>query len=356
MVAGGHTPPATGGRAAPDPTFGLFDPGTNRWSLGEHALACREAHTATLLRDGRVLFAGGSSSRGGVQAGDAIYDPGAATWQPAPPSLVSREYAATVALTDGRVLVAGGQRTYPAGTVRPPEPGALTDTELYDPTANTFVRGGAMRSVRVWHEANREPPAVALPGGDALVFGGTNPLWTPNDTAGSGERYRDADRSWSLLPRGPHDFIEFVAPLSDGRVLVMGAVTIRDDARRMPAKFGFAAAFFEPSAGTWATVMMPADFPPAHCVLCLLPDGRVLASGGERDDDPSALDTAFLCTPATGQVTAAEPMRRPRRLHTATALPDGRVLVVGGQDPSRGGPFIPSELFDPSGGHWTPAK
>jgi hypothetical protein len=69
----------------------------------------------------------------------------------------------------------------------------------------------------------------------------------------------------------------------------------------------------------------------------LLPDGRVLVSGGQWSDQ-SGDDGGFATVEASSEIydprqgawlTTAS-MSTPRYLHTATLLPDGRVLVSGG--------------------------
>ncbi|NOJ91431.1 kelch-like protein [Corallococcus coralloides] len=79
----------------------------------------------------------------------------------------------------------------------------------------------------------------------------------------------------------------------------------------------------------------------------LLPNGRVLASGGMG---PNLLETAELYDPATGTWSATGSLNSARESHTATLLPDGRVLVAGGA----GGNFLASaEVYDPATGIWS---
>lgn len=61
----------------------------------------------------------------------------------------------------------------------------------------------------------------------------------------------------------------------------------------------------------------------------LLPDGRWLLLGGEKDD--VAQNLATLVDPATGQSSPLLlPLTQARAWHTATVLPNGRVLILGG--------------------------
>ena len=90
----------------------------------------------------------------------------------------------------------------------------------------------------------------------------------------------------------------------------------------------------------------------AHTATRLL-DGRVLLSGGMRDD-LTVLSSAALYDPSIGVWTSTDGMAQERRDHTATLLADGTVLVVGGHG---AGPEIHTlaERYDPSTGLWSPA-
>lgn len=70
--------------------------------------------------------------------------------------------------------------------------------------------------------------------------------------------------------------------------------------------------------------------------LTVLPDGKVLATGGNYNGEPlvdvnAGVYTAELWDPATGNWQTLSSMQRTRQYHsTAALLPDGRVLVGGG--------------------------
>jgi len=70
-------------------------------------LRCDE--TATLLPNGKVLFAGGETS-GGVTATAELYDPLAGTFTATGSMTVAREGHTATLLANGTVLVAGGDR------------------------------------------------------------------------------------------------------------------------------------------------------------------------------------------------------------------------------------------------------
>jgi hypothetical protein len=84
--------------------------------------------------------------------------------------------------------------------------------------------------------------------------------------------------------------------------------------------------------------------------IAVLPNGRVLVSGGEIGSTPLA--TAMIYSPATGTWFAAAPMNIPRYQHTATVLPDGTVLVAGGRTTGSINTKT-AEIFDPATNTWT---
>ncbi len=63
----------------------------------------------------------------------------------------------------------------------------------------------------------------------------------------------------------------------------------------------------------------------------LLPDGRLLAAGGNTTDSFGLAKVAIF-DPALGRWTSSAPMAHARYYPSTTALPDGEVLAVGGTD------------------------
>jgi len=104
-------------------------------------------------------------------------------------------------------------------------------------------------------------------------------------------------------------------------------------------------------AASWTT-NTPMNSPRYHHTATLLPDGRVLVTGGAIADQYTFTNGAEIYDPAAGMWTSTPPMHMRRKDHTATLLNDGTVLVVGGGNNPLIGDNEP-EIYDPSTGLWS---
>ena len=87
------------------------DPPTGTWKPTSPMHFPRTSHTATLLRDGRVLVVGGVN-RSEAPASGEIYDPASGDWNLTDSMPTSRWGHTATLLTSGLVLVAGGQAPF----------------------------------------------------------------------------------------------------------------------------------------------------------------------------------------------------------------------------------------------------
>ena len=104
----------TGGQGNSDPLnrAELYDPSTHTWSTTGNWNNPRYFHTASLLTNGKVLVAGGLLT-GGVWDGvtldsTELYDPAAGNWTTADNLNDPRSCHTSCILTNGKVLVTGG--------------------------------------------------------------------------------------------------------------------------------------------------------------------------------------------------------------------------------------------------------
>src|SRR5713226_250502 len=86
----------------------LYDPTTGTWSLTGSLNVARESFAATPLQNGKVLIEGGIDSTGMDLTSAELYDPATGIWSLTGSLNVARESHSEVLLTNGKVLIAGG--------------------------------------------------------------------------------------------------------------------------------------------------------------------------------------------------------------------------------------------------------
>ncbi|MGH9763268.1 MAG: Kelch repeat-containing protein, partial [Blastocatellia bacterium] len=265
----------------------------------------RVGHTATLLRDGRVLIAGGYN--GDYLSSAEVYDPAANRFTPAGRMTMPRSEQVAVLLQDGRVLLAGGVG---AGY------SFLASAELYDPSTNTFSGTGAMTTPRESHTA------TLLKDGKVLITGGHKDRRESMTVYSSAEIYDPATgmfRATGNMTTVRHKHGASILP--DGNVLIVGGCDKRD----WKGKYS-SAEIYESATGRFRAIgeMKMVRFKLGDAVVPL-PGGQVLVAGGAQQLEVYDPSTSTFST-VKGQLDTA------RFFSTATLLRDGRVLIVGGYD------------------------
>jgi trimeric autotransporter adhesin len=305
LIAGG-----TDGRNKALASAEIYDLAANRWRSAASMTTARLDHTATLLPSGKVLVVGGllGPVPFGSLATSELYDPTTDAWSTAAPMIVSRARHTATLLADGRVLVVGGlSLVVREGGLFPSQP---TDAEIYDPSANRWSVAAPMGQYRYGQTATR------LSDGRVLVTGGQGDVVTFKST----EIYDPAADRWiSAAPMGVARAGHAATLLRDGDVLVVGGTGEEPNSLAISLT---TAEIYEPRTNLWVTAASMAALHVEHTVT-LLRNGMVLVVGATGQSRPELYDLGRNLWSGTGP-------SMDRYQHTATLLPDGKTLIVGG--------------------------
>lgn len=246
LVAGG----LTDGPGRPEYTVQAraYDPTTHRWTAVAKMAVARNAHTATLLSNGKVLVAGEPDKKTGNDVLEPIdnaelYDPATDRWTPAGTMMGSHRNPSATVLPSGKLLLVGESAAY--GSAPP------VSAELYDPTTNTWsVANAPKASPRAGHTA------TLLRSGKVLVTGGEAGHFFVTPSA---ELYDPQTDTWSsagLMALGRYEHTATLLP--NGKVLVVGG---GDNLNSTPA---VAAELYDPTTNTWASTGPLGSQPAKH--------------------------------------------------------------------------------------------
>jgi Kelch motif len=304
----------------------LYDPATGTFTATGSMVVARTGDAAALLPDGRVLIVGGMDQKGDTLASAEIYDPATGKFTATGSMKSSRAGALATTLADGRVLVVAGVK-FVAGT---PQAVNLTSAELFDPATGKFSPTGSMTAA-----AEPQCNAALLLDGRVLVAD----LSSGSDANGVPPRTFEAydPKTGKFSPAGSmsNDMFPLLTVLADGRVLVTGlapATPMTDSSAVYDPKTG---AFVETGSGLLGRMTIS---------VTRLLDGHVLVAGGQ-DANTNLLTSAELYDPATGNFSLTGSEVTAGHWEPAILLHDGRVLIAGGV--ANGHRLAAAELYLP---------
>ena len=345
-----------------DLTVRFSDYGKDVEYIAPHLVSPRFAHDATLLDDGRVLVSGGWTGVADINeihpfpiVFSQIFDPDTNTWtltdriepeesEGIPGFLV---FSPATRLPDGRIAsMALSEEAMSGG------PDDVTSAiVVFDPETGEWMHLSDIPSNRIFTDI------IALSSGDILVVGGLDLKAISSasatlDVVDIVESYNTDTGEWQTLgPMNEAAMEVSLVPLNDGRVMAVGGAG-EFDTQLETAR----AEIFDPATGSW-TLTGDMNTPRASVKTVALADGRVLATGGFGSHIQAFNDslTSEIYDPETGEWAVTGPMSVQRFRHTLTLLPDGRVLAVGGEE--QVGDYMlysSTEIFDPQTNTWSP--
>jgi N-acetylneuraminic acid mutarotase len=320
LVAGGAA-----GTSAALAKAALFDPAAGTWAATASLQVARRLHAMTLLDDGKVLVTGGTSGATPLSPGlpsAEIFDPATGGWTSAAPMQEPRRGHTAVLLPNKHVLVAGGTAVRSGDSLK-----SLRTAELYDPEEDTWTTTGAMTDARSGHTA------VALDGGRVLVAGGIAPISRTGEASlAFCELYTQSSGTWAptaslLQPRSRHQAVK----LSGTTVLVVGGSTPGTPGDGTFDPFNqLTAELFDVASGLW-TAMPPRPGGRGFHRAVALGSGKVLVIGGTADTvNDAGYQSVLLFDSQAKTWTVETGLAVGRWAFAATALGNGKVLVAGG--------------------------
>jgi hypothetical protein len=298
-----------------------------QWRTSINQLQINPVHMA-LMNNGQVLIVSGSGNVATeTNFRSAVWTPATETFQSRPVTAWDMFCNGMVVLHDGRVLINGGNLKYDPFWGEP-------KNAVYDPATGVFTDIQNMAHGR-WY-----PTVTTLGDGSVMTFsglsetGGTNSAveiytvgagWSPEFQAG-----------WTppLYPR--------MHLSTDGRVFYSGSTR--------------SSRFFNPTTRTWSAIVATTQYTGTRTygtsvLLPLTPANgyrpRVMIFGG---GNPATPTTEIIdLSAATPQWAFGPSMSQPRIQMNATILPNGKILATGGSrnDEDAVTASLNAELYDP---------
>jgi hypothetical protein len=301
----------------------MFEPLTGaKWYPADSGSA-QGCHTTTLNTAGGMFLVGGSM--GGNPQDPVVklaktYGRALNTWTTNAEMLVGRWYPGLVRLADERLLILGGELNGPARRTN--------GCEIYDVRSNRWSITGS------FDLPTEIPPVVLLLNGEVLKTWRYPEIYNP--TTGLWRAAANMQQGRTGASFGDHADHEIVH-LPDGRVMAVGIFPLTTNANTRFCEF------YHPTSNAWTLGPNPRALRNRPEAL-ILPDGRVLAFGGQYSGAspapiplanagtiPNCTKVADLYDPALNLWRPVADMNRYIHYHNVTLLvPDGRVIATGG--------------------------
>ena len=299
-----------------------WDPVTNTFTLVPHPTTNTFCAGHSFLPDGRLLVAGGHvTTRVGVNDA-SIYDYRTKSWTPVAPMNDARWYPTNTSLPNGEVLVVSGS----------------IDQTMLNMLPQVWQTGGGWRDLTGAVLSMPTSSAIypwMFVAPDGRVFNpGPDQVTRFLDTSGSG--------SWST---GPTTNNTNFGARSNGTAVMYEPGKILIAGGGFPATNSAEVIDLNEPSPVWRNVSAM-NKSRAHANSTILPDGKVLVTGGGYDNPDTWVYEAELWNPVSETWSVLPRMEVQRWYHsTAVLLPDGRVVTAGSDNVSNAQIYSPQYLF-----------
>lgn len=311
----------------------LFDPVTRAFtnaSTVPYDLFCA-GHA--LMSDGRLFVPGGHIADGVGEDKAAIYDPWEETWTLLPPMNAGRWYPTVTTLANGDLLVEAGTIDIPTDVNPLPQ--------IWDIAAQNWrsltTAGAQHGKFPIW--ANYYPFMYQAPNG--MVFcAGPQQMSRYLDISGTG--------NWTDVAASSLFYRDYGSSVMYEGAKIMIAGGNPPETYAQPSIFGATSTIFPSpvtevidlsDANPQWRVSNPMKIGRRHATATLLPDGNVLMTGGSSapgfNVQSGAALWAEMWDPSTEQWSPLAAAQKYNGYHcNALLLPDGRVITTGGGHPN----------------------
>lgn len=309
----------------------IFDPRTGEKTFPGASSSSQGCHMSSLLSDGRVIFIGGQARDEPAAFTEAVatvkvFDPASSNWDLLPDMNEQRWYPTVIRLADERLLACGGGQR--------PDATRTAACEIFDPDTRDWTVTGSL------DQPTEYSPSALLYTGEVLT------TWSPPQLFDVGSGTWRLTGDFVFPSRGYPDHSDHtLVLLPDGDALAVG---VRSASAAMVERY-------DPASGTWAVGASPSNRRMRPEVV-MLPDGRVLAAGGQRQSGSAPTNewgyvaATDLYDPEIDAWREVAPMAMAREYHAMTlVIPDGRVITTSGTGNQASGaaPEASVEAFEP---------
>jgi len=275
----------------------------------------------TYLNDSTVLVPGGHIADYVGLAKTSLYNPATNSWSPVPDMNAGRWYPTATTLPNGDALVLAGQIDTTVGMNTLPQ--------VYQKATNTW------RNLTTAQLYQPMYPMMFLASNGRVIDVGPSPFTRWLDTSGTG--------SWANITNRTTGWRDYGSAVmfDTGKIMIAGggdppikSVEILD---------------LNKSPLEWRP-LQSMDIARRHLNLTLLPDGQVFANGGTygtgHNNEDTVVYSSEMWSPETELWTTMARATVPRIYHSSSVLlPDGRVVTTGGDSYPEIEVFSPPYLF-----------